>query len=244
MGKGSLHAKQERQERLLGLLYSGDYWTARGLAELLGSSQRTVMRDLAELRDKAYPIESEPGRGGGIRLTGRWGIERLSLSPQEVMAMLLSFAIVESLESPFLRDSVSGVRQKIARAFPPEQRESILTLRQRILTGQPASEHVLATYTVPPPEVMETVSQCFFEQRIMQMVYQAELETTTARVIEIQYLLLNWPVWYLLAWDHLRQARRLFRVDRIVSAQRQSEKFRFHHGPEYLEDFNAYFERI
>jgi predicted DNA-binding transcriptional regulator YafY len=45
-------------------------------------------------------------------------------------------------------------------------------------------------------------------------------------VVEPHYLLLSWPAWYLLVWDHLREAVRMLRVDRIESARVTEATFR------------------
>lgn len=50
------------------------------------------------------------------------------------------------------------------------------------------------------------------------MVYGTARERTT-RLVEPHYLLLAWPVWYLLVWDHLRSAVRFLRLDRIEAAR-------------------------
>jgi predicted DNA-binding transcriptional regulator YafY len=48
----------------------------------------------------------------------------------------------------------------------------------------------------------------------------------TSRDIEPQFLYLNVPVWYLLAWDRLRSAIRCFRIDRIKSVTPLATRFR------------------
>ncbi|MBI1753218.1 MAG: HTH domain-containing protein [Acidobacteria bacterium] len=40
------------------------------LAAELGVTERTIQRDLAQLRGLGLAVEGEPGRGGGIRLKG------------------------------------------------------------------------------------------------------------------------------------------------------------------------------
>ncbi|MGO9838616.1 MAG: helix-turn-helix transcriptional regulator [Polyangiaceae bacterium] len=64
----------------------------------------------------------------------------------------------------------------------------------------------------------------FFEQRAIEIEYRTERETTT-RVVEPHYLLLAWPAWYLLVWDHLRDAIRTLRLDRIESARVTAKSF-------------------
>jgi hypothetical protein len=51
--------------------------TAGELAEELGASLRTLNRDLGLLRDSGLPIESDRGRGGGLRLKRNWALGRL-----------------------------------------------------------------------------------------------------------------------------------------------------------------------
>ncbi|MBL4672096.1 MAG: WYL domain-containing protein, partial [Arenicella sp.] len=45
------------------------------------------------------------------------------------------------------------------------------------------------------------------------------------RVVEAHYILLNWPIWYILAWDHLRLSPRVFRIDRIKNARIIDDNF-------------------
>jgi len=44
--------------------------TAFSLAHDFGVSTKTIFRDVQELACSGYPIQAEPGRGGGIRWTG------------------------------------------------------------------------------------------------------------------------------------------------------------------------------
>ena len=57
-------------------------------------------------------------------------------------------------------------------------------------------------------------------------LYEADAATRTVREVEPHYLLLSWPAWYLLVWDHLRGAVRALRVDRIEAARVSTRTFR------------------
>ena len=241
VAKGSLRNKQDRLERLIGLLRSADVWTSARLCRRLSTSPRTLMRDLAELRDLGYPIEADKGRGGGIRLSGRWGVDRLNLSDQEVISLLVSLAITESLRSPLMSSSVQAIRQKIAQSFPNQQRQVINRLRLRILTGEPASNEVRASYQEPNAAVIEPVTSSFFKQKGLSIRYCAESGAMTERAIEPQCLLLNWPVWYVLAWDSLRDDVRLFRIDRISKAQVIPRAFQLRNRDMMLTGLKDYF---
>lgn len=59
--------------RLLDLLDGGRPWRSCDLAGLLDIPERTLRRDLAELRDLGYRIDGVPGRGGHYRMIGPGG---------------------------------------------------------------------------------------------------------------------------------------------------------------------------
>ncbi|WP_375756939.1 helix-turn-helix transcriptional regulator [Corallococcus exercitus] len=218
MSKAPHESVSERLDRLLGLLASQRSWNGPGLAAELGVSLRTLRRDMARLAARGVPIEAERGRGGGVRVPARVGLGRLQLNHREALDLLLALAIGERMRSPLLLSSLKGLRQKIATAFPPEERSRINRLRRRILHGPLASHRISESWENPRPSVLGLVQDGFFEQRALEVVYRTARERTT-RVVEPHYLMLAWPAWYLLVWDHLRDAVRLLRLDRIESAR-------------------------
>ena len=241
---GSFKHKQDRIDRLLGLLRMDNFWTSQNLSMRLDTSPRTLMRDLAELREMGYPIDADKGRGGGIRLDGRWGISRLNLSDQEVLGLLVSLAITESIESPLMGDSIVSVRQKIASSFPQKQRQIIQRLRVRILVRKPASSKITMDHTVPKANVIKALTTSFFGLKLLRIKYRSESKEVTDRTIEPQYILLNWPVWYLTGWDNLRNAPRLFRVDRVLEAQSLATHFKLRKSDALLDGFKEYFNEV
>jgi len=236
--------RAERRNRLIGLLRSEERWKTADLRMHLGISQRTLMRELADLRDAGYPIESDRGRGGGVRLNGRWGIERLSLSHQEVVELILALAIMESLQSPILTSNLKAIRQKLFQAFPQEQRRTVSNIRKRILIGDNASANVVSLYATPAQRISENIAESFLRQHCLEIEYQSEANDRTRRVIEAQYILLNWPVWYIIAWDHLRQSSRVFRMDRIKSTRVVGGAFRLRPQHLFRDIFAPYFQAI
>lgn len=236
MTKRGAGSRLERLERLQGLLRETDLTTAAGLAAELGVSVRSVARDLAHLRDSGVPVESDRGRGGGVRLPQRWSLGRVHLTEEEALDLLLSMAVAEKIDSPLLLDRLASARQKLAAAFSERQQKRIGALRKRILLGAPASEGVLASYRRPARQTLSAVKSAFFEMRVGRIVYADEAGRLTNREIEPQFLYLNLPVWYLLAWDRLREAVRFFRIDRLRKVEKLDQTFRLRDARGFLRD--------
>jgi predicted DNA-binding transcriptional regulator YafY len=93
-----------------------------------------------------------------------------------------------------------------------------------MLHAPPASHRITESLTSPRPAVLGPVQDGFFAQRAIAIDYGTGRERTT-RVVEPHYLLLAWPAWYLLVWDHLRDAIRTLRLDRIESARLTDRTF-------------------
>ncbi|NTX01035.1 WYL domain-containing protein [Myxococcus sp. CA051A] len=214
----------DRLDRVLGLLASRPSWTAPELAEELGVCVRTIRRDLSRLAARGVPIESDAGRGGGVRVPPRTGLGRVQLDTREVLDLMLALALAEQLGSPLLLSTLKGLRQKLSASFPPEERTRVSGLRRRILVG-PSSRNVAATWKAPSLAVLRPIHESFFEQRALELTYRSN-DASTVRVVEPHYLLLSWPAWFLLVWDHLRGAVRMLRVDRIEAARVTESTFR------------------
>lgn len=227
MGRGSTGGKRVRLDQLLGRLKSGDACTAASLATELGISTRTLMRDLDDLKEQGYPIETDQGRGGGVRLHPRWGIGRIALNYREVIDLLLSLSILERMRSPLLLENLSSIRNKLFASFPDAQRPNIAQFRQRILVGDLASNLVSRSYE-GNLEISHSdlLLEGFFEKKRLTINYAREDGEQSERKVEIHYLFLNWPIWYLIAWDHLRDAPRTFRIDRIKELSLTHENFK------------------
>lgn len=226
MGKATAATRLDRLERLKGLLSSGEAMTQAGLAAELGISLRSLARDLAMLRESGVPIEAERGRGGGLRLQPGWSFGRLSLDREEAIDMLLSIAVAEQMSSPLLLQRLRSIRQKLAGGFSRAHQSAIRSLRTRVLVGPPASDRVVASYRREVSPATAEMKRAFLEMRLLSITYADEAGRVTAREIEPQYLYLNIPAWYLLAWDRLRQDVRFFRVDRVRTAEALDRSFR------------------
>ncbi len=235
MGKNSVRLVSERLDELYALLVSGSHWTVSELANNLGVSLRTLTRDLDLLRARGLRIDADRGRGGGVRLYRNWGFGRLNLDYHEAVDLLLSLAVMESMPSPLLMKNLRSIKNKVALAFSDTHKPRIQSLRKRIIVSTPASTPVMASYRPVDAKDFSMIQTSFFEMGKIRIRYTSEKKETTNRVVEPQYLFLNWPVWYILAWDHLREAERFFRIDRIDSVSVLDEPFKIRKEKPFLD---------
>jgi len=193
--------------------------TIAELARQLDISARSVFRDLDHLRERGLPIEADRGRGGGVRLHASWGLGKVLLSSEEALCTLLSLAISEKLSFPMFAAEVARARKKIVDAFPTSERKRIAPLRERIFIGRPASTNVRASFAPPQASVMRQLQVAFVRELIVRADYIKETGEATERRVEPHALLINWPAWYLLGFDHLRAEPRTFRFDRFRNVE-------------------------
>jgi predicted DNA-binding transcriptional regulator YafY len=119
------------------------------------------------------------------------------------------------MNSPIFMASLASVRRKLMASFAPSMKRQLDGLKSRILVGQSASTFVLSTVSVAPKAVVAELHRSFLHLQPLAIAYRDERSTRSTRTIEPHYLLLNYPVWYALAWDRLRDRIRTFRCDRI-----------------------------
>lgn len=225
MGDRDTSSRLQRLEQLKSILAARNHVTAAELADALHVSLRTLNRDLAVLRDAGTPIESDRGRGGGLRLHRQWSIGRVHLDYREAIDALLCLAVAEKLGSTLFLEHVRSTRNKLAATFSPAHRERIRLLRRRILIGEPASPEVMTSYDAKQRPRGNRVNEAFFEMKQLEIVYSDGRGKRSMRQIEPQFFYLSWPVWYLLAWDRMREDVRTFRIDRIIKASKRTDGF-------------------
>ncbi len=200
--------------------------TVKDLALQHGVSTRTIARDISLMRDQGMQIDADRGRGGGVRLDRNWGVGRINLTYAEAVDLLISIAVAEQMNSPMFLANLASVRRQLVASFSPQKRRQIDRLKSRIMIGVTASTFVQASASAPPKRVVQALHQAFITQTELEIRYQREDGNTSNRQIAPHYLLLKYPIWYVVAFDHLRGGPRIFRCDRMLTARRTETSFR------------------
>lgn len=143
----------------------------------------------------------------------------------EAVALWLSAQVARRAAGvPFSREADAGFR-KILAALPEARRPALRRLAERIVVGRPASPALRASAGEAPPELLPLFERCFREGRCLGFTYRDRKGVTTRRRVEPHGLFVEVPLWYVLAVDIDKQARRTFRMDRIASARALARRF-------------------
>ena len=125
--------RAERILQLSDLLRGRDTTTVSVLATELGVSRRTLLRDLASLRDRGMPINGEAGPGGGVRLDGTRGQAAVHLSVTEIVALWLGARLARcASDLPWSADADSGMAKLLA-GLPAQKARALRALCRRVM---------------------------------------------------------------------------------------------------------------
>ncbi|HSX85313.1 MAG TPA: YafY family protein [Cellvibrio sp.] len=189
--------------------------TAKQMSEHLRVSERTIYRDIQSLSLSGVPIEGEAGVG--YRLSHRYQLPPLMFDREEVEALLLGARMVSSWGDTDMAIHANQAIQKILAVLPDHLRHSDESLPLLV----PNMQEVQKFYTAHSQPLREAIR---LHWRVMIDYVRAD-EQQSSRTIEPLGLIFWGKVWTLVAWCHLRDDYRTFRLDRIQSIAVSDEKF-------------------
>ncbi len=206
--------------------------TVDDLAEEVGASRRTVLRDISALRDEGFVIHSDVGRGGGLQLDPQSMQTTARLSVPEVFALLISVAAMRAAGNLPFSDLADTGLAKIEKALPSDKVKDLRTFLGCLHIGQLSPLQDLSNVGKMDPELLPIFEFCFLQRQFLRFDYRDAKGRKTQRDVEPQAMLILQPLWYLVAWDPTRDDFRHFRMDRISKPESvEGTSFRRRHVP-------------
>ena len=183
--------------------------TATHLADRFDVSRRTIERDLASFREAGAPLISEPGRNGGAVSLDAAATAIVALTSPQVTALLIAVASAGA-DAPYSDDARSGA-ELLFRSLAPSTQAGVVDLRNRIRSplGQATTSG----------RVRRTTEEAVRQGRVLNIIYLDAESRLTTRSVEAVGFYHGSDGWYLNGWCELRNAGRIFRLDRIQSAR-------------------------
>lgn len=206
--------------------------TIDALAEEVGASRRTVLRDISALRDEGYVIHSDVGRGGGLQLDPQSVQTSAKLTVPEVFALLISVAAMRAAGNlPFSELADAGLA-KIEKALPSDKVKDLRNFLDCLHIGQLSPLQDLSDMGRMAPDLLPAFERAFLGRHFIRFDYRDAKGRKTRREVEPQAMLILPPLWYLVGWDPTRADFRHFRMDRISQPEAMADThFRRRHVP-------------
>ncbi|MEL7100161.1 MAG: WYL domain-containing protein [Pseudomonadota bacterium] len=202
------------------------------LAEEVGASRRTVLRDISALRDEGYVIHADVGRGGGVQLDPQSVQTTARLSVPEVFALLISVAAMRAAGNLPFGDLADAGLAKIEKALPRDKVRDLRAFLDCLHVGQLSPLQDLSDMGKMDDLLLPAFEAAFLGRHFIRFDYRDAKGRVTQRQVEPQAMLILPPLWYLVGWDPARGDFRHFRMDRISAPESVPDtSFRRRHVP-------------
>jgi predicted DNA-binding transcriptional regulator YafY len=211
-------AKSDCMLAIVWLLKSRGRMTANELADILEISVRSVYRYVDSLCASGVPVEAESGHEGGYSLPSQYEGVPLFFTTEEKTALKHSTFFAQKAGYP-LTNALTSALRKIEYYSTQEQLDE-LSVR---LTGL----HIVSNedHSVYKRTLLDLEQAIAYGQTVIITYYKPKEDTGVVREID-PYSLIHWRGrWYVVAYCHLRQEIRTFRVDRIAEYKQTSITF-------------------
>ena len=183
-------------------------WTRARLAARYELCERQIARDLEVLRHGlGYHIDRT--RDGYV-IQGAPIVPRLTLTMPEVLALALAAGLARD-SGDVDTITLAAAIAKLEALVPPD---TLSLLRRELARGRGNSTAARRS------ETLALLERAWLERRRVRIVYETGMRggARSERVVEPYHLQRYGRFWILIAYDHLRQAVRDFKIDRIRAA--------------------------
>lgn len=212
-------SKKDNMLSILWMLNSGAKITAKQISEKLEMNIRTVYRYIDALSASGVPIISDAGHNGGYSLLHHFIKAPLLFDIEEQTALLHAAVFAKEAGYPLV-EALSNATAKLKR-YSNQEQESQLNRHLagfEVLSraGNPSIQPILV-------ELEHAVaSECSVE-----IEYHTSHEDQSKQRVVDPYGVLYWNnKWYVVAFCHLRNNIRSFRVERITAIERIESVFK------------------
>ena len=204
--------RAERLFRLVNEMRTRGVSRANELAEHFEVSVSTIYRDIAHLQASGLPIEGEAGVGYLLR--PGFDLPNVTFTHDQVDALAVGLAFVESAGDPVLATAAREARAKIQASMPRPEERKLADAPYFSLQGRGSTTPNLAL-----------LRQAIRQRQIAQFDYRDGDGNRTERRVRPLVIWNLTDGWMFSAWCELRQDFRTFRFDRVANLTITGERF-------------------
>lgn len=200
-----------RIDRLFGilvLLQSRKYITAEKIASQYGISIRTVYRDMKALGEQGIPLGFEAQKGYFI--VQGYFLPPISFNSDEANSLLLMERFLSGFADKSISLHYTTALNKVKNVLRTAQKEKLEALNENIKLQLP--ERLKNDF-----EYLSILQNAISAKCMIEIDYKNNKNEESKREIEAIGLIFYAFSWHLIAWCHLRNAYRDFKVSHILS---------------------------
>jgi len=190
---------------------------AKELAQALEISVRQVYRDIECLKQASVPIYSDKN---GFSLMPDFYMPKISLETPEILTLLILCSSIKAQKGTPYCELLTSACDKIVNALPDGLKKVFLSPDYDVMVD-------FGLDTKVDYKKIEDMFSLIYEasiakKQLLISYYGIDTKNTTERVVDPYAFKLNFGIWYMIGFCHLRGETRTFRIDRIRQAQVQS----------------------
>ncbi|QDQ02385.1 YafY family transcriptional regulator [Lysinibacillus fusiformis] len=211
-------SKIDNMMAILWMLNTGRKITAQQIAEKLEINIRTVYRYIDALCASGVPIIADAGHNGGYTLLNNFIESPLLFDVQEQTALLHAAAFAQEA-GYFLGEALDSATSKLKMYTNQEQ--------ERLIKQHLEGLEVLSSIGKSSMEpVLKKLEQGIVHETSVDIAYHTSHEGQPKRRIVDPYGIVYWNNnWYVIAFCHIRNEIRNFKVERIISINQTAISF-------------------
>ncbi len=200
---------------------------AKELAQTLEISVRQVYRDIECLKQASVPIYSDKN---GFSLMPDFYMPKISLETPEILTLLILCSSIKAQKGTPYCELLTSACDKIVNSLPDGLKKVFLNPDYDVMVD-------FGLETKVDYKKIEGMFSLIYEasiakKQLLMSYYNIDTKGLTERVIDPYAFKLNFGIWYLIGFCHLRNEVRTFRIDRIRQVEALSQPF------DIADDFN------
>lgn len=204
---------------MLMILFTRDVVSIKELAEELETNPRNIPEYRKELEAAGYSIEAVSGRYGGYRLKKNDFFPTVRLTDAEKKALVESFEYITKQKNfPSMPAYKTAMEKMMAANHYRTVKDSEIIMIARQPLSMP-EEEIGARYAA--------ISECIEHRTKLKMEFSSNDNVVRERLVHPYKLYMYNNAWFMLAYCEAAKDIRYFKLNRIISFERQIHKFDF-----------------
>ena len=184
---------------------------AQDLANRFDTSLRTIYRDIRTLEEAGVPLYGEAGIGYSI--VDGYRLPPVMFTQEEAVAFITAEKLMGKFTDNELKKNFSSAMYKVKSVLRGTEKDLVENLEEQIMMVQKPREGLLQG------NILDILLKSIADKKAVKILYKDVGSKNSERTIEPIGIFHENDCWYTIAYCHLRNEYRQFRIDRVVSIE-------------------------